>query len=77
LLQREDFRTDVWRRLKKQLDARLAELREQNDGLTLTSDKTATIRGQIVEVKNLLAAPQRAASEPAEPGASWLPQPDA
>lgn len=50
-----DFRTQVWSRLTKHLQDRLQELRESNDVASLTPEKTALIRGQISEVKKLLA----------------------
>jgi hypothetical protein len=50
-----DFRTWTWKRLTKLLEARLEELREFNDVPTNTETKTALIRGQISEVKRLLA----------------------
>lgn len=51
----EDFLTPTWRRLTQHLEARLQALRELNDTLSNTPDKTASIRGQIVAVKEILA----------------------
>jgi len=51
----DDFRTSTWRRLTKHLQTRLQELRELNDSSANSADKTALIRGQISEVKGLLA----------------------
>ena len=50
----EDFTNPAVLRLKAHYDARLAELREKNDK-RLSQDNTARLRGQIFEVRNLLA----------------------
>lgn len=50
-----DFRTPTWSRLTKHYEARLLELRELNDSRDNSETKTALIRGQISEVKRLLA----------------------
>lgn len=55
ILSREDCSTKVWRNVRKHLAARLLELRALNDNPTHDLTKTAAIRGQIAEVKNLLA----------------------
>lgn len=57
--------------MAKHLTERLAELRDINDSVTLTNDKTLVIRGRIAELKELLALPQRGASEEGRPDASW------
>lgn len=53
MLRAEDFRGDTWKRLKQTMQARLGELRAQNDGAH-DLHTTALIRGQISEVKRLL-----------------------
>lgn len=50
-----DLRTPVWSRFTKELQLRLQELREFNDSSANSEVKTALIRGQISEVKRLLA----------------------
>lgn len=50
-----DLRTQVWSRFTKELELRLQELREFNDSTLNSETKTALIRGQISEVKRLLA----------------------
>lgn len=48
-------RTQPWfHELKRAFEARLAWLREQNDNPKKTPEDTATIRGQIIEIKCLL-----------------------
>lgn len=69
-----DFNEGVWTRLQKHVEARIAELRAQNDGLSLTNDKTLVIRGRIDELKELLALRKRSTSSAAEPGANWPQQ---
>ena len=54
-MQASDFRTPVWSRLTNLLQERLQELRELNDSVAHSETKTALIRGQISEVKRLLA----------------------
>ena len=51
----DDFRSHTWSRLTKFLEERLPELREFNDSSANDPTKTALIRGQISEVKRLLA----------------------
>ena len=51
---KEDFHTNTWRRLKKLYNERLNDLREQNDQMSLTPERTAAIRGAIAEVKKFL-----------------------
>ena len=46
--------TPLWRKLSRQLDERLATLRQQNDA-DLTPEQTEKQRGRIAEVKRLLA----------------------
>jgi hypothetical protein len=54
VLERSDFRTDTWKRLVRGLSDRLQELRELND-IRHDEVKTAALRGQISEVKKILA----------------------
>jgi hypothetical protein len=60
-MQYSDFRTPTWSRFTKLLQERLQELRELNDASANTETKTALIRGQISEVKRLLALPESSA----------------
>jgi len=55
MLELEDFQSRTWTRLRTVLQSRLDELREVNDGGHLNEIKTAAIRGQIAEVKKMLA----------------------
>jgi len=57
-----DFYSDAWKRLAKLLNDRLSELRETNDSQTKNPIETAAIRGQIAEVKRLLALPRDASA---------------
>lgn len=59
----EDFHTETWKRLTQHLQARLQELRELNDAQA-SPERTSLIRGQIEEVKRMLAlAAQAGASD--------------
>lgn len=49
-----DFTSPTWLRLKEHLEARLKDLRAQNDG-RLDADETARMRGRIFEIKAFLA----------------------
>lgn len=51
----DDLRSPVWRRFTQDLQLRLQELRELNDSVGNSQDTTLKIRGQIFEVKRLLA----------------------
>jgi hypothetical protein len=63
MLERQDFRTDTWMRLARGLSDRLLALRELND-IRHDDIKTAALRGQISEVKRILAlADEASASE--------------
>jgi ribosomal protein L30/L7E len=67
MLLTEDYYTPTWKRLKKALTERLQELREINDSVQAEL-KTAAIRGQIAEVKKMLAlGPQPTAGDEADP----------
>lgn len=54
-----DLNNDLWLRITEHLERRLALLRQQNDGIRLTPEDTAVLRGRIAEVKHLLAAGKR------------------
>lgn len=62
-LRPDDMTSPTWARLKKDLNARLDELRRMNDAPSLTTEQTALIRGQIKEVKRILALSIDSASE--------------
>lgn len=51
----EDRESPLWRRLADHMRAQLADLRERNDAPQLDQIKTAVIRGQISQLKALLA----------------------
>jgi hypothetical protein len=51
----EDRESPLWRRLADHMRAELARLRETNDAHQLGEVKTAAIRGQITQLKALLA----------------------
>jgi hypothetical protein len=50
-----DLRSVTWKRLCRDLEERLADLREKNDAPALDLEQTARIRGRIFEVKQWLA----------------------
>jgi hypothetical protein len=54
-LSERDRNSDVWLRMRERLQARLDMYRRQNDN-DLPADKTAMLRGRIMELKALLAA---------------------
>lgn len=54
MLLKQDFHTDTWRRMKKFINERLQDLREQNDQISLSLEKTAALRGEIAGLKRLL-----------------------
>lgn len=58
----------MWSRLTKLLQERLQELREFNDSSANDQIKTALIRGQISEVKRLLALSEDSARADDFPG---------
>lgn len=45
----------LWRKIERQVEARVAELRIYNDAISLPERDTAVLRGRISELKNLLA----------------------
>lgn len=51
-LKPEDIYSELWLRLSKHLEQRIASLRAQNDG-DLDERKTAELRGRIAEAKAL------------------------
>lgn len=51
-----DRYTELWQKLQAHLVARLDMLRRKNDATNLTPEQTAVLRGQIAELKKLLAA---------------------
>lgn len=64
-LKAEDFRSSTWKRLAQDLQARLEELRELNDALSLAAERTSAIRGSIAEIKRILALADQASASPA------------
>lgn len=64
----DDLRSPQWRRFTQTLQERLQELREFNDASANSELKTALIRGQISEVKRILALSQESA------GADGIPR---
>ena len=54
LLSTNDRHSPLWLKLKRELEARLATLRAQNDG-DKDERSTAMLRGRIAELKILLA----------------------
>jgi len=68
MLRPADFHSGEWKRLAQELQVRLQSLRELNDGKH-DPVKTAEIRGQISEVKRMLALrDERSAGSEAHPG---------
>ena len=65
-LRPDDFRTGVWERLTKTLNAELERLRELND-VRKDEISTAEIRGQIKAVKELLALAKASADRSGGP----------
>jgi hypothetical protein len=68
-LTRADFQTRTWDRLAAHLEARLAAHRADNDN-RLDEVKTATLRGRIAEIKELLALAQEPAPAQEPPGSA-------
>lgn len=64
VLDQHELQSTVWKKLEAHLKAELAERREYNDGHTLTDIETATIRGQIKEIKRLLRLAEPSKSIP-------------
>jgi len=63
----EDFHSPTWRRLTQELEERLQYLRELNDSSGSSPEKTALTRGQISEVKRLIALSKESAIEADSP----------
>ena len=61
----EDFRTPAWKRLSKHIEDRIDELRELNDNLSLSPEKTSAIRGGVAELKKILALADEVSASPA------------
>lgn len=55
LLDANDLRSPVWRKLRDHYETKLAKLRQQNDSPDIDPVATATLRGRIAEVKHSLA----------------------
>ena len=54
VLTKNDCQSSVWLKLKKHLEAELADRRAYNDGISLTETETASVRGDIKRLKRLL-----------------------
>jgi hypothetical protein len=65
LLKPEDFRTPAWKRLTQVLEERVEDLRQSNDQLSLSVERTAAIRGGIAELKKILSLADDASLGPA------------
>lgn len=59
-MRQEDFRTPAWKRLTQVLEERIEDLRQSNDQLSLTVERTAAIRGGIAELKKILSLAEQA-----------------
>jgi hypothetical protein len=64
-LKPEDFRTATWKRLTQALQERLEDLRQSNDQISLSVERTAAIRGGIAELKKILSLAEDASLSPA------------
>lgn len=53
-LERHELDNPLWLKLKAHYEARLAELRIQNDSPNMTAEQTAALRGRIAEIKETL-----------------------
>jgi hypothetical protein len=63
-LQLEDFQSKTWKRLTKNLEERLEELRQLNDSPAMGVEQTALIRGGIKELKRILSLADEASLSP-------------
>lgn len=54
-----DINSPTWKAIEAHLKARLVTLREKNDSEQLDLSATSKVRGQIAEVKELLALPNQ------------------
>ena len=52
VLDRHEYQSAVWKKLKAYIEERQAKLREKNDG-DHDERKTARLRGQIAELKHM------------------------
>lgn len=59
--------TSDWRRVRKQIDARIEELRATLERNTNTETDTATIRGRIAELRHLITWGEPPADEQITP----------
>ncbi len=55
ILDQTDRYSSTWAKLSEHFNERLRVLREKNDNVTLTSEQTIALRGQIKEIKYLLS----------------------
>ena len=53
-----DFTSPTWRALDDYLRIELSKLRSKNDSIKLSSDETASIRGRIAQIQELLSLPR-------------------
>lgn len=65
----EDFRSETWRRFMACVEAEIADLREQNDQPSLDERKTASLRGRIANMKELLEHKPSTDADPLDEGA--------
>jgi hypothetical protein len=61
VLHQSDLDSNVWQKIKNYLEQRLQALREANDDAT--ADETEKLRGQIKEVRSMLAWENEASRE--------------
>ena len=54
-LERHDFDSRMWVLLREHINERIQKLRVDNDRPQNTEQQTATLRGRILELKELLA----------------------
>lgn len=64
-----DFQTRTWENFEAELQRRLAMHREANDN-RIDPEKTATLRGRIAEIKELLALASKPAPAPSGDGSA-------
>lgn len=62
-LRLEDFASPTWKRLTQELEHELERLRELNDQDQHDAVKTASIRGQIKQLKKLIARADEARAQ--------------
>lgn len=66
LIDEFDRTSAVWKKLKPFLEARLESLRKMNDSPKRGADVTAYLRGQIAELKVLIALDKETPKVPSE-----------